>query len=179
MSEVARAEIIKRSKGYLDVEESGTINALKHDISTFITRSGEASAHDGLKVSLAALAAARRDQRQADQTLRALAKKLIDAGDEELKDWERSLEKKETEYAECKAALMEFDAVDEDEEADPIMSLKLLDKKLNETRDKIAAITKTVKLKNQTAALASILERTVEIARDRMRTCDFVSDSSM
>ena len=37
------------------------------------------------------------------------------------------------------------DAVDEDEEADPIMSLKLLDKKLNEIRDKIAAITKTVK----------------------------------
>jgi len=170
MSEVARAEIIKRSKGYLDVEESGTINALKHDISTFITRSGEGSAHDGLKVSLAALAAARRDQRQADQTLRALAKKLIDAGDEELKDWERSLDKKETEYAECKAALMEFDAVDEDEEADPIMSLRLLDKKLNETRDKIAAITKTVKLKNQTAVLASILERTVEIARERIRT---------
>ena len=95
MSEVARAEIIKRSKGYLDVAEAvflGTINALKHDISTFITRSGEASAHDGLKVSLAApwLHSAAGTSVRRTRRFSALAKKLIDAGvDEELKDWER------------------------------------------------------------------------------------------
>jgi DNA sulfur modification protein DndD len=169
MSDVARAEIIKRSKGYLDAEESGTINALKHDITTFIAGPRDSSAHDRLQTSVAALATAKREQRQAEQTLRALAKELIDGGDEALKEWQKSLEQNKTQQAEFKSMLLKIDAINESEDADPVWSLKLLERKLNEVRDKIAAITKTVKLKNQTAAIHSILERTVTLARERIR----------
>jgi DNA sulfur modification protein DndD len=169
MSGVARDEIMKRAKGYLDAEESGTINALKHDISTFVSGSGETSMFDRLQSYIAALTEARRDQRQAEQTLRALEKKLIDAGDEELKGWKTTLEEKVKDHDEFKDILRNIDAADESEDADPIMSLKLLEKKLNEVQQKITTITKTVKLRAQTDLLDSILQKTIVKARERIR----------
>ena len=169
MNDVARNEIMKRAKGYLDAEESGTINALKHDISTFVGGPGEISVFDRLRAHLAALTEARRDQRQAEQTLRALEKKLIDAGDEELKGWKTSLEGKETDLADAKAILQDIDATDEADDSEPIMSLKLLEKKLNEVQQKIATITKTVTLRAQTDLLNTILQNTIVKARERIR----------
>jgi DNA sulfur modification protein DndD len=169
MNDVARDEIKKRAKGYLDAEESGTINALKHDIGTFVGGAGESSICERLRSYVATLTEARRDQRQAEQTQRALQKRLIDAGDEELKGWKISLEEKEADLADSKAILLDIDAANEDEEADPIMSLKLLDRKLSETQQKIATITKTVTLRAQTDLLDTILENTIIKARERIR----------
>ena len=177
MNEVAKNEITKRSKGYLDYEESGTINALKKDIDMFVSASGEASANDQLQSALADLATARREQRGADQVLRALAKKLIDAGDEQLKTWEATLETKVADFEKCKDLLREINAPSEEETGGPIMSIKLVDKKLNEVGEKIAKITQTVALKEQTDLLNAILARAAELAREQIRG-DLIAESN-
>ena len=81
MTDAAAKEITKRSKGYLDFDEAATINALKKDITRFIAPTEEDSRQSRLKSALVELTAAKRQQREANQTLNVLTKKLIDAGD--------------------------------------------------------------------------------------------------
>lgn len=169
MTEGARIEILKRAKGFLDYDESGTINALKHDISRFVTPSEEDDRHTQLKHALAALTSAKRQQREAQQTLNVLTKKLIDAGDQELEGWKAALDKLTPELARCKQALLDIDATSEEEGGGPILSLKLVEKKLHEVTARIADLSKTVELKNKTGVLNKILARAETLARDAIR----------
>jgi DNA sulfur modification protein DndD len=177
MNPVAKAEILKRAKGYMDKDESGTINALKHDIGKFTARNDETTPYEEMQSNLKQLTAARRAQREADQILRALAKKLIDAGDDELKEWEKARDEKEAQVAQCRDVIIDIDSTTEDDLGGPISSLKLLDKKLEDLKQKIAEVTKTVKVKKQTDLLNKILSETADAARARIRT-DLVNDSN-
>jgi len=177
MSEVARDEILKRAKGYLDIEESGTINALKHDISIFVATPGDEPAYKQLERALVDLTSARRQQREAEQTLRALAKKLIDAGDEQLKAWQGALATLEEELTRCKQVLQDINAPAEDDSGGPITSIKLVDKKLKDVGQKIAELTQTVELKSKTDVLDAILKQASALARDKIRA-ELVRDSN-
>lgn len=169
MTEGARTEIRKRAKGYLDYDESGTINALKHDISRFVAPSEEDSRYVQLQTALTALTKAKRQQREAQQTLNVLTKKLIDAGDEELEGWKTAFDALTAELERCKQALLDIDAASEEEAGGPIMSLKLVKKKIDEVTGKIADLSKTVELKNKTDVVKQILERAERLARDTIR----------
>jgi DNA sulfur modification protein DndD len=170
MTEAAKSEILTRARGYLDAEDAGTINALKHDIDRFVTRPGETSLYEQLEEASARLGEARRQQRAANQVLGGLAKRLIDEGDDQLEAWQSTLEAKKAELAECSSILRDIDGPGEDEdEVDRIMSMKLIDKKLNDVGQKIAEITQTVSLKQQTDLLNAILDRAAERARQTIR----------
>lgn len=169
MTEAASMEILKRAKGYLDYDEAGTINALKRDIGLFLAPSEGDSRQDQLKKGLTALSLAKRQQREAQQTLNILTKKLIDAGDEELEGWKTALDALEIDLERCKQALLEIDLPSEDEGPGAILSLKLTKKKLGEVGDKIADLSKTVELKNKTDIISDILEKAETLARDTIR----------
>jgi DNA sulfur modification protein DndD len=169
MTEGARTEIRKRAKGYLDYDESGTINALKHDIGLFVAPTEEESRHDQLQRALGELTSAKRQQKDAQQTLSRLTKKLIDAGDAELEAWKAALDQLSGELERCKQALLDIDATGEEEAGGPILSLKLVGKKLNEVKVKIAELSRTVELKNKTDKLNVILARAEALARETLR----------
>ncbi len=168
MTAGARAEITTRSKRYLDADESGTINALKSDIDKFTAKEDGQTIDQKLTVHLDALKIARRAELQAEQLVRTLKQKLIDEGDEQLKEWQTSLE-------ENQASLLKFQHILDDIQADgtpddsPIFSLKLIERKLREAGAKIAEITATVTLRKQTDVLKDILAGAATIARQRIK----------
>lgn len=170
MNEVAKNEIIKRSQGYLDIKESGTINALKEAIDMFVSTSGDVSANDQLEGALNELAEARGKQRYAAQVLKNLTKKLSGAGDKQLETWVATLKTKLADREKCKELLQKINAPSEEETGGPITSIELVEKRLNEVRNEIAKITQTVELKEKTDLLESILNRTAELARERIRS---------
>ncbi len=169
MNDAAANEIRKRAKGYLDYEESATINALKSDITRFVAPSDEDSRHEQLTKALTALTKAKRQQREAQQTLSVLTKKLIDAGDAELEAWKTKFDALTIDIERYKQAIQDIDAPSEEESGGTILSLKLVKKKLDEVTNKIADLSKTVELKNKTDVLNSILARAETLARDAIR----------
>jgi DNA sulfur modification protein DndD len=92
MTAAAAAEITKRAKGYLDYEESGVINALKSDIGKYLSSGDEGDRNEEFHKSLSELSKAVREKKAAEQSLEYLTKKLIDAGDAELKSWQDELD---------------------------------------------------------------------------------------
>jgi DNA sulfur modification protein DndD len=170
MTDAAKSEIRTRARGYLDADEAGTINALKHDINTFVGAPGEQTLHDELQAAASALAEARRQQRAASQVMQALAQRLIDEGDDKLEGWQTTLKEKERELAECMSILDDINGPgSEDDEIRGITSIKLLEKKLKEVGQQIAEITQTVTLKQQTELLNTLLDRTAALARQKIR----------
>lgn len=169
MTAGAKAEIASRAKRYLDADESGTINALKSDIDKFTAREGEDTLDQRLTEQLRAMGVARRAEHKAEQLVRTLKQKLIDAGDEQLKAWQSQLDEGETAYLEFKRILEDIEG-EGDPEADPIFSLKQIDKMLREVGAKIAEITATVTLRKQTDLVKDLLTRAAALARKQIRS---------
>lgn len=177
MTDGAIIEITKRAKGILDYEEAGTINALKSDITLFTAPTSDPSRYEQLQTALAALTRAKRQQRDARQTLDILTRKLIDAGDAELEGWKKELDALNIELEQYRLALIDFDAPSEEDNGGPIMSLKLVAKKIDEARAKIADLSKTVDLKKKTDAVRNILAHAEELARTSLRA-DLLHDTN-
>jgi len=169
MTEAAAKEITKRAKGYLDYDESATINALKSDITRFMSPSGEDSRQIQLKTALSELVVVKRQQREANQTLNVLTKKLIDAGDAELEAWKGELDKLVIDLENWKQALQDIDALSEEESGGRITPLKVVQKRLDDVTNKIADVSKTVDLRNRTDVLHAILSRVEDLSREAIR----------
>ncbi len=177
MTEAARIEIKKRAKGFMDYEEAGTINALKRDISLFTAPTDEPSRHAQLQSALGDLTRAKRQQRDATQTLGVLTKKLIEAGDPDLEAWTKELDALKDELRRLHAALLDLDAPSEEETGGPILSLKLVQKKIADARGEIAKLSRTVKLKARTDVVRNILADAETIARTTLRA-DLLRDTN-
>ena len=169
MTDPAREEIRRRAKGYLDYDEAGTINALKHDISRFVAPAEGEGRHEQLGHAVTGLARARRQQREAQQTLEVLAKKLIDAGDEELQAWQAASVKAAGECEVYTRSLAEIDAGEEDASGSALASLKNLAKRIKELDSKIAALTETRTLRDKTDVINRILAQAEIGAREAIR----------
>lgn len=169
MTPGAKHEIGIRSLRYLDASESGVINAIKQDIGDFTASSEAESPTERLAGAMTELGTARRDQKLSQQTVRALQQKLIDEGDEELRAWQQQLEKQTKLNAECVRLVQEIDADDEKDGASDPCSLKLIDKKIRDFGSKISLITETVTLRQQTDVIKSIMGRTKELARMKIK----------
>ena len=168
MNDFARVEIANRSKGYLDSDEAGEINALKRDINLFVGAPGENEKHIQLTRAAELLTKAKRSQREAQQTLNALAKQLEEAGDNELKAWRAELVNIEDQIAKCQLALDDIDAPAESEGA-KMMSLKFITRELSQVSKQIAELTDTVDLKEKIDVLDRILSMSEILARDAIR----------
>ncbi len=170
MDEHARTEIRTRATYYLDADEAGTINALKRDIEQFTATTEEDAGHARVTRLTRDLAAAVRKERAADQQVRALKQQLIDGGDDQLEAWQHALDC-------CRAQYKEFDDLvaaidgsgDADDDIDSMQSLSAISKRREEIESKIAEITKTVRLRDQTAFIQRILEQAIARARAQIK----------
>ena len=169
MTAGAKHEIGIRSLRYLDASESGVINAIKQDIGDFTAASETQSPSESLAKATAELGGARRDQKMARQTVLALQQKLIDEGDEELRAWQEQLKMQSMINAECARLLQEIDADDEKDSASEPCSLKRIDKKISYFGSRISEITETVTLRKQTDVVKSIMARTKQLAREKIK----------
>lgn len=171
MTAAAAAEITKRAKGYLDYEESGVINALKSDIGKYLSSVDEGNRNEEFYKSLSELSKAVRERKAAEQSLEYLTKKLIDAGDNELKSWQDELDELTQELKTIRRALSDIDDPNEGEPGvGEIHSLKRVRAELVETEAKIAKLTETVELKAKTDILQAVVAEAEAIARDKIRS---------
>ena len=168
MTAGARQEIDRRSKGYLDDAESGTINAMKQEITRF-TAYDDLAPDVKLTGLLDDLGDARRLSRMAEQDVRALQQKLIDEGDGQLKDWQDDLK------AQTAVVLQMTDFIEKvGAEADEVgttepLSLKALEKALRDNDRRLAETTSTVALRRETESITRILKRAGELARAEIK----------
>ena len=168
MTAGAQVEIRSRAKRYLDAAESGTINAMKQEITRFTDVEGE-SPDVRLTALLAELGNARRLSRGAAQSVRALQQKLIDEGDGQLKDWQDASRAASKTIFECKDILQKIDAEGDDAAASDRLSLKALDKALHDNDRRVSELTSTVTLRRQTETLDRIVKRASALARTRIK----------
>lgn len=169
MTEGAKHEIQNRSLRYLDESESGVINAVKRDITDFTASSEIQSPAERLATAMSELGTARRDQKTARQTVKALEQKLIDEGDEELRAWQQELEKQTKTHDDYILLTSEIDRDDEEDSSSPPCSLVLIEKKITEYSNKIAENTATVQLREQTVVIKEIMARTATLAKNKIK----------
>lgn len=170
MNEAMRFEIQARAKLVLGSDEAGAINAIKHDIESYRPGKDEMQPHEGMQKHLADLSAARREQLEADQAVRTLKRKLIEGGDDQLKDWQDQQDKFDDDYGAAAGILASID--DPDEGARPIdqmYSLSRIRGEIEGVKDKISEATETVTLRAKTAIIRKVVERSERIARLRIK----------
>ena len=173
MDEQSVSAIEERAKKYLDEEDAGLINAVKKDIEQFANLESESSEDTGferVKRHQSVLTDSLRREKTAEQQVEALRQQLIDAGDEELAEWQDKLEKKTGRHEQLKELIDLIQGPgDVDELADSTMSISLVRKLLEEKNGQIAKAKGTVKLREQTKLIKRIIDESIDRARKRIK----------
>ena len=166
MTEVMQEQIAARAKLVLSTSENGQLNIIKGDIEKYEPDPGEPSYHEGLQAKLEALAKARREQLEAEQNVRALRRKIIDAGGEQVKQWEAEQEAEDKRYGELEELVRSIDDPGLNvRPSEEVFSLARIQREIDEATDKITQATNTVELRAKTAAIQSIINRAEDLAR--------------
>ena len=173
MDQAAREEIRVRAKGYLDADDSGVINALKQDIGRYTGQPGNDVGETGYErvVRLhGELTEAVRRERLADQQIRVLLENLIDAGDEELQEWQEQDDAQGARRKELQKLVEEIEGRGVgDSNAETTKSLRVIRREIDVLNGRIAQIEGTVRLRSQTELVASLLDTAGQCARDRIK----------
>ncbi len=173
MDEAARQEIRARAERYLDADDSGVINALKQDISRYTEEPDDDEEDAGYPRVLRLrkeLAEALRRERLADQQVRVLMDRLIEAGDTELEAWQAEAEEKEDRVEECKKLVAEIEGLGVgDSSAETSKCLRVIRREVEKLNERIAQIEGTVRLRRQTEMIAGLLDEAGERARERIK----------
>ena len=169
MDEAAREQIRARAERYLDADDSGVINALKQDISRYTEEPEDAEEDAGYTRVLRLreeLTEAVRRERLADQQVRVLMDRLIEAGDKELKAWQAEVEEKEDRAKERQRLVDEIEGLGVgDPSAETSKCLRVIRREIDKLNDRIAQIEDTVRLRRQTELIASLLDDAAKRAR--------------
>ncbi|HEX9830876.1 MAG TPA: hypothetical protein VGA94_04235, partial [Thermodesulfobacteriota bacterium] len=173
MNAEAKLTIQDKAKRYLGEETSGVLNALKTDIDILVMQEESPNESD-LARAIDALDSAITKKRQIEAVARALWEQLIEEGDEELKQWEKSLQDKKYRKEELEGLLEEIDREaeegDEERSIEKISCIKTLRKMLNEAVKKISEITGTLELREKTSILQKICEISLTKSREYIRS---------
>ena len=173
MDQAAREEIRVRAKGYLDADDSGVINALKQDIGRYTGQPRNDVGETGYErvVRLhGELTEAVRRERLADQQIRVLLENLIDAGDEELQEWQEQDDAQGARRKELQKLVEEIEGRGVgDSNAETTKSLRVIRRQIDVLNGRIAQIEGTVRLRSQTELVASLLDTAGQCARDRIK----------
>ena len=173
MDEGAVGTITTRAQQYLDADDAGVINAMKKDIEHYTREQGDNETDVGYTRILRLreeLTQALREEKLAEQKARVLMGRLIDAGDEELRDWQRQIEENSERYEECKALLKLIEgAPSTNENLEATKSLRAIGRAIKALNERIAQIRGTVRLRNQTELISELLNDAGSCARDRIK----------
>ena len=169
MDETAREQIRARAERYLDADDSGVINALKQDISRYTEEPDNDEEDAGYPRVLRLrkeLTDALRRERLADQQVRVLMDRLIEAGDTELEAWQTEVEEKEDRGKECQKLVEEIEGLGVgDSDAETSKCLRVIRREIEKLNERIAQIEGTVRLRRQTELIASLLDEAGVLAR--------------
>lgn len=166
IDETARARIESKAEDYLSADSAGVLNALKSDVGRLVENVDDPAAPITELAKEVKDAAHERDTHKT--RIKAIAEKLIAAGDEELKGIVDELEAKEKRARQLQEVLEELTRNPRpgDKESDENLCLKYWERKLEKAESDLAEITETVHLREQTQTVAKILvsakERAVE-----------------
>ena len=173
MDEAAAAEIKARAAGYLDSDDAGVINAMKQDIERYTGAQGDDEEDAGYARVLrlrGELTKALRKEGLADQRVRVLMDRLIEAGDKELGAWQKEVEQKEARHTACS---IQVEAIEGAGVGDPnpetTKSLRVIRREVDALNERIAQIEGTVRLRNQTEVIRELLDTAGERARERIK----------
>ena len=173
LDESAREQIRARAARYLDADDSGVINALKQDISRYTEEPDDDEEDAGYPRVLRLrkeLTEALRMERLADQQLRVLMDRLIEAGDKELEAWQAEAEDKEDRIEECRKLVAEIEGLGVgDSNAETSKCLRVIRREIEKLKERIAQIEGTVRLRRQTELIASLLDEAGDRARERIK----------
>ena len=170
MTDVMREQIEARSHLVLSLKENGQLNIIKTDIEKYEQTGDDGNYNEMLQASLTTLAEARRSQLEGQQTVRALRRKTLDEGGDEVKEWEMQQTAFDAAYAECESIIARIDGPGINLPAgEPVFSIAKIERDLNDIDDKITEATDTVQLREKTAILQSVLKRAEELARRNIK----------
>lgn len=170
MTDVMREQIDAQSKLVLSSDENGQLNIIKRDIERYEQPIGDPSYSDETSLKLTELSAARREQLECQQTVRALRNKIIQAGGDQVKEWVGQQTEHDKQYEQCEAMVASIDDPGLHlRPNDTVFSLAKIQRDIDDTDAKITDATDTVKLRAKTTVLQRILERTEALARRKIK----------
>jgi DNA sulfur modification protein DndD len=150
----------------LSSEENGQLNIIKKDIEKYEQTGDGSSYHEELQLGLKQLAEARRSQLEYQQTIRALRRKIIDRGGDQVKEWEAQQKAFDATYSDCEALVASIDDPGLNlRSGEPVLSLAKIERDLKEIDDKITEASDTVELRAKTGVIHSVVNRAEELAR--------------
>ncbi|MFS0518521.1 hypothetical protein ACEYW6_28030 [Nostoc sp. UIC 10607] len=171
--EHSREILEKRAKLYLADEASGFLNSLKHKISVELSQDSNESEKE-LTTSIEQLVNNLKLKYEASTHRRVLEEELVKQGDEELKEWQQSLQSKKGEKNKIEVQLREINRSYQSYRDDPqnyeiILCLQALKKFQNNAEDELAEITGTIELHKRTRVLNKIINVALHKARVNLR----------
>ena len=166
MTEVMKDEIAARSRQVLSSSENGQLNIIKGAIEEYEPAAGGPSYHEDMQAKLAELSEARRAQLQAQQDVRALRRKIIEAGGDQVQEWERQQEEYDKKHGECEGMVKAIDDPGLNlRPGEQVFSLAKIGRDIEDVTGKITEATNTVELRGKTEAVQAIIKRAEQLAR--------------
>ena len=166
MTQVMREQIDARAKLVLSSSENGQLNIIKADIEKYVPVKDSPGYDEDLAAKLAHLSTVRRSQLEAAQTVRALRRRIIEAGGDQVKEWEEQQRILDARQAELEAQVNDIDASGlNDRSGAETFSLARVDREIEEATAKITEASNTVDLRAKTDVVAAIIGRAENLAR--------------
>ena len=166
LDDETRRAIEERADQYMGEDEAGAINALKEDIDRYCGNDRPSA----LREKANGLAEAMDRVKNAEQDVRALKHRLIDRGDDTLKQLETQYADLGREREELVDIMREIDREPESNESlETTYCLKALRAELDKVNDKISRITNTLGHRRRVEVLTSIVDRAKNIARESIK----------
>lgn len=174
LDEHSREILEQRAELYLAEETSGFLNSLKHNISVQLLQNSH-EAEKELTKAIEEIVDNISSKQMASTARNVLEQQLVEQGDEELKEWQHSLQTKKEEKKKRELQLQEINRPyqsyrDDPKDFEKNSCLQALKKFQKDAEDELAEMTGTIELYKRTRALKKILESATNKARENLRT---------
>jgi len=174
MTSGAQEAIRINAKQYLDTDDSGVLNALKTDVSSYLKKDEDKELHEKLADRIKLLKTKRRDEKTARQTVRALEKQSADQSNSQIGEWSEERDDKLTKLDRLNDILKSINSPGKEEKdkktpISELFSLQLIENEIDEIDREIGMITKTVDFTRKVKLIESIADCAVENARASIR----------
>jgi DNA sulfur modification protein DndD len=170
ISDHERGQILEHASKYLGDELAGVINAIKADIGQHVGGDVRVAERQLYKVSTHELGAAEAEYHEADTALQALTAEAFREDEEkQLMSIQAQITEKRGQIEENEDQIREIERSARSTDDENTLCLAAIRKQLREARDKIAEISNTVRMRQETVAIQQLAARSKIIARDKLR----------
>lgn len=164
LDSATRESIRQRASSYLGSDDVALLNSIKSDVGDYASPTVE-EAEEDLRERIAQLR--ERTRRRGElQTKRDLIESEGVSGDPELLAARERMDTLGKELRGIEAKLHDFDASSQNGRDEDVVSLREIERRLEDAKNKLAEITETVTIKQKRDSIAAILERAHADARE-------------